>query len=101
MNRAVSGTLAVAETGRPLPGMRVLVARLIAGGHQVLGLSDSEDWGRFKVTYEPLAEPADLVVLIYTPDGALVYTEPAHRAITGAELRLDVAIPAAAVAHLL
>lgn len=93
MNRAISGTLSVAETGRPLAGMQVVAAREVPGGAELIGASVSGDMGRFRVTYEPLAEPADLFLLIYSPEGRLIYTEPVHRCITGAELRLTVQVP--------
>lgn len=94
MNRAVSGTLCVAETGRPLMGLRVVACRLLDGAVQELGWCESGDWGRFRVTYDPLDGPADLFLLVLTADGRLVYTEPVHRAIAGVELHLTVAVPA-------
>lgn len=93
MNRAVSGTLSVRESGRPLGGLQVVAARLAADGLEVLGETISGDLGRFRVTYEPLLEPADLQVLIYRTDGRLLFAEPIHRAIAGAELRLQIEVP--------
>ncbi|HYG57118.1 MAG TPA: hypothetical protein VD902_03520 [Symbiobacteriaceae bacterium] len=95
MNRALSGTVAIQETGRPLPGLQVVAARLVPGGVEPLGTTLSREMGRFRVTYEPLPEPADLFLYVYSPTGRLIYTEPIHRAICGAELRLRVEIPAA------
>lgn len=93
MNRAVSGTLTVRESGRPLAGLQVVAARLADDDVELLGGTISGDYGRFRVTYPPLAEPADLILFVYTPTGRLVYTEPVHRSISGAELRLHVEIP--------
>ena len=95
MNRALSGTLAIQETGRPLVGMQIVAARLGPEGAEPLGTALSRDLGRFRVAYDPLDGPADLLLFVYTPTGRLVYTEPVHRAIFGAELRLRVEIPAA------
>jgi hypothetical protein len=97
MNRAVSGTLTVQESGRPLPGMQVVAARLVPGGVELLGACISGDMGRFFISYEPLPEPADLFLLVYSPDGRQVYTESMHRCITGAELRLAVQVPRTAL----
>lgn len=94
MNRAVSGTLCVAETGRPLAGLRVVACRLLDGAVQELGWCESGDWGRFRVIYDPLDAPADLFLLVLTAAGGLVYTEPVHRAIGGAELVVTVTVPA-------
>lgn len=97
MNRALSGTLAIQETGRPLVGMQVVAARLVPEGVEPLGTALSRDMGRFRVAYAPLEEPADLLLFVYSPTGRLLYTEPVHRAIYGAELRLRVEIPAASL----
>lgn len=100
MNRAVSGTLTVRESGRPLAGLQVVVARLKDDDEaELLGGVISGDLGRFRVAYEPLPEPADLLLFVYSPTGRLVYTEPLHRAIGGAELRLLVEIPRGALIH--
>lgn len=100
MNRAVSGMLTVRESGRPLAGLQVVAARLTGDEDmEMLGGAISGDLGRFRVTYEPLAEPADLLLFVYTPTGRLVYTEPLHRSIGGAELRLHVEIPRRALIH--
>lgn len=99
MNRAVSGTLTVRESGRPLAGLQVVAARLLDDDVELLGGTISGDLGRFRVTYAPLAEPADLTLFIYTPEGRLIYTEPVHRAIGGAELRLHVEIPRLDLLH--
>jgi hypothetical protein len=93
MNRAVSGMLCVQESGRPLPGFQVVAVRLSQGSLEPLGVSVSGDLGRFRIQYEPLPEPADLTLLVYAEGGRLVYTEPVHRAIAGAELRLHVEVP--------
>ncbi|HYF94954.1 MAG TPA: hypothetical protein VD969_22290 [Symbiobacteriaceae bacterium] len=96
MNRAVSGTLTVRESGRPLAGLQVVAARLTGGDEvelELLGGAISGDLGRFRVAYEPLDGPSDLLLFVYSPTGRLVYTEPLHRAIAGAELRLHVEIP--------
>ncbi|HWI63894.1 MAG TPA: hypothetical protein VNT75_18830 [Symbiobacteriaceae bacterium] len=93
MNRAVSGTLSVRESGKPLAGLQVVAARLAGEEAELLGAAMSGDLGRFRVTYEPLPEPADIMLLVYSPTGRLVYTEPLHRCISGAELRLHVEIP--------
>lgn len=98
MNRAVSGTLTVQETGRPLPGLRVVAARLMPGGVELLGATISGDYGRFRIAYEPLIGAADLTLLVFAANGQLLYREPVHRAITGAELNLRVAVP---TSHLL
>jgi hypothetical protein len=100
MNRAVSGTLTVRESGRPLAGLQVVAARLLDGDHvELLGGTISGDLGRFRVTYAPLVEAADLTLFVYTPTGRLIYTEPVHRAIGGAELRLHVEIPRLDLIH--
>lgn len=99
MNRAVSGTLTVRESGRPLTGMQVVAARLTRDDVELLSGAISGDLGRFRVTYEPFAEPVDLLLFIYTPTGRLVFTEPVHRSIAGAELRLHVEIPRGALIH--
>lgn len=99
MNRAVSGTLTVRETGKPLAGLQVVAARLLEADAELLGSAISGDLGRFRVTYEPLLDPADILLLVYTPTGRLVYTEPLHRSICGAELRLHVEIPRRALIH--
>jgi hypothetical protein len=99
LNRAVSGTLTVRESGRPLTGLQVVAARLLDDDVELLGGTISGDLGRFRVTYAPLADPADLTLFIYTPTGRLIYTEPVHRAIGGAELRLHVEIPRLSLIH--
>ncbi|HEY3364119.1 MAG TPA: hypothetical protein VGK74_03555 [Symbiobacteriaceae bacterium] len=95
MNRAVSGILAEAESGRPISGMRVLVARIAPVGLEFLGAAISGDYGRFRITYVPLAIPADLTLLVCSPAGRLLYTEPVHRSISGAELVIQVEVPRA------
>lgn len=93
MNRAVSGTLTEQESGRPIPGLRVVAVRIDGSGMQVLGGTVSGDFGRFRIAYTPLAGPVDLSLLVISPDGRLLFTEPVHRAISGAELRLEVGVP--------
>lgn len=92
MNRAMSGTLAIRETGRPLAGLQVVAARLVDGQVDVLGTAFSGDYGRFRILYEPLPAPADLTLFVFSPTGRLIFTEPVHRCIAGAELRLQVEI---------
>jgi hypothetical protein len=98
MNRAVSGMLAVEESGRPLTGLRVVAARLVAGELELLGVALSGDYGRFRVEYPPLCEPADLVLLVFSEEGKLMFTGPVHRAIDGAELSVQVSIPQSVLA---
>lgn len=93
MNRAVSGTLSVLETGRPLVGLQVVAARLLGDEVEVLGTGFSGRLGRFRVQYDPVWEPADLTLFVFTPCGRLVFQEPVHRAIGGAELQLQVEVP--------
>lgn len=99
MNRAISGRLLVTGTGRPLPGMQVVVIRLFFGAAEVLGLCTAGDMGRFRVTYPPLDGPADLTLLVYSPEGRHLFTEPIHRSVLGAELRLEVEIPGEAIRY--
>lgn len=93
MNRAVSGTLEVLGTGRPLKGVQVVAARVTPEGAEPLGACVSSDLGRFRVMYDPLPDPADLTLFLFCPAGDLIYTEPIHRHITGAELQLRVQVP--------
>lgn len=97
MNRAVSGTLSVLGSGRPLVGMYVVAARVVQGDVQVLGWCESGDMGRFHVAYDTLEGPADLFVLVVSPTGDLLFTEPVHRCIEGTELRLQVEVPATGI----
>jgi len=89
----MSGTLAVRESGRPLPGMLVVAAKVAADGYEVLGETVSGHMGRFRVAYAPLPEPANLTLFVFTPEGRLLMMEPVHLAIFGAELRLQVEVP--------
>ncbi len=88
MNRAISGTLAVRETGRPLAGFVVVAVRLAPGGPVVLGISQSGVHGRFRVEYPTLDAPADLTVALFAQNGEWIFTEPVHRRIDGAELQI-------------
>lgn len=92
MNRAISGVITVEETGRPLSGMRVVAASVSGNRAEVLGVSLSGDYGRFRVTYSPVIGPVDLTVFIFSPESRLVFTEPLHRQITGAELHIRVEV---------
>ncbi len=93
MNRAISGFVSVSGSGRPLQGVRVVAARVEGGRAEILGESMSGDFGRFRVTYDPVPGPADLTVLIFSPEGRLIFTEPIHRLVCGAELCIRVEVP--------
>lgn len=98
MNRAISGWVAVLENGRPLQGLTVMAGRLLPDGVQPLGWTLSGAEGRFRIQYPPLSEPADLVLYLFEEDGSLLYVEPPHRLIAGAELNLRVEVPLARLA---
>lgn len=93
MNRAISGFVTVSGSGRPVQGVRVVAARVAAGEAEILGMTVSGDYGRFRVTYEPVPGPVDLTVLIFSPEGRLIFTEPIHRHVCGAELAIRVEVP--------
>ncbi|MFZ5814118.1 MAG: hypothetical protein ACOY93_02270 [Bacillota bacterium] len=93
MNRAISGVVAFEETDQPLPGLLLLAGRLQPEGIEWLGWTVSGPGGRFRIDYPPLEEAPDLVLFCCDPDGRLLYVEPPHRSIAGAELRLAVKIP--------
>ena len=93
MNRAVSGTVSISGSGRPLAGMQVVAVRLIGGEAVLLGVGASGDMGRFRVEYPALEGPADITVLIVSPKGQVLFTEPVHREIAGAELQINVQVP--------
>lgn len=93
MNRAVSGVLKVHESDRPLGGLLVVAARVTPRGPEVLGYTVSGDYGRFRIDYQRLEGPADIALFVFSPDWHLLYTEPVHRQIEGAELQLQLAIP--------
>jgi hypothetical protein len=99
MNRAVAGRLVEQETGRPLVGFQVLVAEVEPGGLQPLGVGVSGDLGRFRVNYPLCHGPVDLTLLVFSPAGRHLFTEPIHRAISGAELQLTVEVPRASLAR--
>lgn len=93
MNRAISGTVVAEGKSRPLPGLIILAGRLQPGGVDLLGWTVSGTEGAFRIQYHPIAEPVDLVLFVYRPDGALLLAEPPHRSILGAELQLRVEVP--------
>ena len=95
MNRAVSGTVVVLETGQPLRGLIVTVSRLCSGGADLLGWAVTGDGGRFRMEYPRLCAPPDLTISLFRPDGQLLYLEPPHRSIAGAELEVRVEVPLA------
>lgn len=99
MNRAISGYVTVSGSGQPLPGMQVVAARLHGEQAEVLGAAVSGDLGRFRVLYAPVDGPADLTVLIFSSEGRLLFTEPLHRQISGAELCIRVEVPRSALSE--
>lgn len=101
MNRAISGYVTVSGSGRPMAGVQVVAARLQDRQAEVMGTAVSGDLGRFRVTYAPIAGPADLTVFIFSPEGRLLFTEPVHRQISGAELSIRVEVPRTALAEAL
>ncbi len=92
MNRAISGRLVEQGTGRPLCGHLVVAGRVLGNRILLLGRERSGPEGRFRVEYPPLSEPPDLTLLVLDPEGALLYIEPPHRSIPGAELHLVVEV---------
>jgi hypothetical protein len=97
VNRAVSGTVVVEETGQPLTGLTIVVGRLRPGGIEPLGWTVSGDLGRFRIDYPPLGDHPDLLLWLYGADGRFLYAEPPHRSVSGAELNLRVEVPAASL----
>lgn len=97
MNRAISGTVTIQESGRPVPGLIVVAAQVQPWGQDPLGAALSGDFGRFRITYPRLCYPADLTLLLFTPSGRPVFTGARHRQVSGAELRVTVEIPDEAV----
>ena len=95
MNRAVFGTVAERESGRPVMGIVIIAAKVISEGLEVLGGAVSGDWGHFRITYSPVAVPVDLTLLLFSDAGRLLFREPVHRGIAGAELSLRVEVPLA------
>lgn len=93
MNRAVSGVLYTRSTGRPIVGARLVAARLEKNAIMILGIGLSGDYGRFRIVYPELRKPADLTLFIFSASGDLIYREPVHRAVSGAELALHIEIP--------
>jgi len=92
VNRAISGQLVMQATGRPLFGHSVLAGRLLGDRILLLGQGKSGPEGRFRIEYAPLLEPPDLTVLVFDPAGRLLFIEPPHRCIQGAELQLVVEV---------
>lgn len=97
MNRAISGTLVIRESGRPVPGLIVVAVQEQPWGLDSLGAALSGDFGRFRITYPRLCGPADLTLLLFTPSGSLLFTGACHRQVSGAELNVTVEIPGEAV----
>jgi hypothetical protein len=97
MNRAFSGKVITAGSDRPLPGLLVAVLRLCHADIQVIGAGLTYDFGRFRVTYPPLGEPADLFLMIFSPDGRHLFTEPVHWQVSGSELQVRVEVPKTAL----
>lgn len=100
MNRSVSGMLVAAGADRPLAGLTVVAARVLGDALEPLGAVISDVYGSFRITYSPHLSPVDLTVLVMDPDGALLYREPVHRGIGGAELRIQVEVPRSALGEL-
>lgn len=98
MNRAISGTVVTAGTGRPLPGLILLALLLEPGEPRYLGFGRTGQMGRFRIQYPPIGTAADLTVLVYSGDGQFLYMEPVHRAIAGAELQIQIEVPRACLA---
>lgn len=95
MNRAVSGMVVVLETGQPLRGLIVTVHRLCPDGPDLLGWGVTGEGGGFRMDYPRLETPPDLVISLHRPDGQLLYLEPPHRSVAGAELQVRVELPLA------
>lgn len=95
MNRAVFGTVTIVGSGRPLVGLQVVAAAVEGEGLSPLACVTSGDFGRFRISYPEFSHPVDLTLLILDPDGGLLYVEPIHRSISGAELGVAVEVPAA------
>ena len=97
MNRSVSGTLTAAGVDRPLVGLTVVAARVQDGALEPLGAAITNALGAFRIGYPPEPRPVDLTVLVLDQTGGLLYREPVHRAISGAELRIRVEVPRTAL----
>lgn len=93
MNRAISGTVVTAGTGRPLCDLILMALLLDPGEPRFLGIGRTGLRGRFRIQYPPIGYAADLSVLVYSADGEFLYMEPVHRAIAGAELQVEIEVP--------
>lgn len=93
MNRAISGVLTVQESGRPATGLRVVAAKIEDDELELLGDTTSGPGGRFRIDYPLMLAPVDLTIMVFSAGGNLVYREPVHRGISGAELQIRVSIP--------
>lgn len=93
MVRAVTGWVSVQESGQPLVGLTVLIAAVDPDGVQVLGLGETGAEGRFHLEWPRLSRAADLAILLASLDGRFV-GRSFHRAISGAELQVQLTVPA-------
>lgn len=75
-------------------GLQVVAAQVEGEDLTPLSWVTSGDFGRFRISYPEFSQPVDLTLLILDPDGGLLYVEPIHRVISGAELGVSVEIPA-------
>lgn len=93
MNRAVSGVVCTRVSGRPLVGLRLVVAVVETNVLSILGTCFSADSGKFRVSYPELSRPVDLTVFVFSPNGHFLFREPIHRAVSGAELVVRIEVP--------
>lgn len=92
MVRAAAGWVALEGSDQPLVGLTVL--GVLVGEAQVvriLGIDETVAEGFFRLEWPRLPEPADIALLVVSPDGRLL-GRSVHRSLFGAELQVRLAI---------
>jgi hypothetical protein len=92
MVRAAAGWVALEGSDQPLVGLTVLV--VVVGEAEVvriLAIGETGPEGFFRLEWPRLSAPADIAILVISPDGRLL-GRSVHRSLFGAELQVRLAI---------